>query len=317
MLPPVILLDTLSRNVRRPSLEELRSLFNMRHLVRCVEYLFLQYYIPLDPENWHWNSELLPRKWRATPSSMPASEILEYPRLSHHWGLNFHTAVFRVLIAGPVFARAYQEPFFSARSHGHHDFLPEYNRLFLDARQEDLYIGHEGEGEVIISEKEKEILRTFPVYDLQAYSKSEPTFAPFVDWLLEDIKKQTAADIDHIQSGDTSDPILHQVGMFLFAFSWLDNMDGMTPFINEDKKFGWGRTKEDDSPIPLEELQGNIRTVYLVLFGIFQCEEFKIPTAIENVAKTHIVVSQLPQAINTVPITDIENILARLSDSPD
>lgn len=286
LLPPVISLPTLSGLVQKPTLSELKKILDLRHLVRCIEHIFLL------PSN------------RQVSFRTPWLEGYE-PNISESWSLNFHTAMYRVCLAGAVYCRDYQKPFFAAKEGGHSDFLGEYSRCLQGERDQDLQ--GDIESGLPIIDTEIEFLRNFPVYDFEAYEGSEPTFSPFVDWLLETLRISSEQSQEFL----TRRFMQRQVGRFLFAFTQLcDFMHGNQIFLNQGRKYGYTRTTIGSSGREVHKA----RTTHVALFGVFQCEEITMPAVVKDAGRTLLRARQIGS--EGLPLPDISVLLPQLFRKP-
>lgn len=89
----------LSGNVRSPSFDEFKKTLDVHHFARCIEHILS---LPDD----------------GSRHSCYLDDIPEEPLTLRRWRENLHRAIYRVMLAGAVLARAYHEPLFFSRTEG-------------------------------------------------------------------------------------------------------------------------------------------------------------------------------------------------------
>lgn len=81
--------------------------------------------------------------------------------LSNFWTVHWHTAIYRLFIAGAVFSHNYQAPFFAAVQNGPNDFLKQFSQMLQADRDVEMTSVH---GTVFLLETDIDFLRKFLVF---------------------------------------------------------------------------------------------------------------------------------------------------------
>lgn len=265
MLPPhPFPLKELSGDIRKPTLEDLKQVFELRHLARCVE----QMYHRLDRDV-KWGNEIPTRELMGSgPDDDPAvmRECL-------------HTSIYRVLLAGAVLTRPYLEPMFLAPP----DLLYRLHRPTSS--------------EPWLSAKDLKYLERFPVYRLEATDEEwEPVFGDLAQWLVDDAKT-TATPLEFPprlfsqRSYDTPRGLLtpedrgclQEVVFFLAAYEHM-----FDKFFNERPKYADDPENEEmdeDLLIP-PPFPGDVRDVSTAMFGMFRPEKVSTPAKVEDASRS-------------------------------
>jgi hypothetical protein len=90
----------LSGAFRKPEFQELRRIFDLQHMMRCIEYMILHWEIEEVFSNFFFNNDFIERE--------------KIDKEDADWRENLCRALCRVVLAGAVCSRAYNEPFISA-----------------------------------------------------------------------------------------------------------------------------------------------------------------------------------------------------------
>ena len=167
---PIVELDT---EFKKPDLLELKAVRNLQHLVRCLEYMFL------NPEQSLGN----------LGASIPERDDAHG---WERWKNNFYRAAYKNMLVGAVLYGAYNEPFYLAEKEGRAEFLdhctcPSYKNWLSS-----------------ITESDIDYLRRFAVYNFGTEDESatgqwiwkdyERVFGPLADWLVADGKTKGVED---------------------------------------------------------------------------------------------------------------------------
>lgn len=99
-------LSTLSGPVRKPSISEFQQVRDLEHLAKCAEQIFVEEGRGLKDE---------------IRNDQPDGATLWV-----RWRERFHSSIYRVLLAGAILSRAYQEQMYFAAEWGLPNFLEKY-----------------------------------------------------------------------------------------------------------------------------------------------------------------------------------------------
>ncbi|KAH8593555.1 hypothetical protein B0O99DRAFT_626577 [Bisporella sp. PMI_857] len=264
--PPITPMHELSGRFSKPSWDELKEVLNVQHLIRCIEYMYWN--STIDGENL-FGGCVLPSELREQPEE----------NKQEAWKNRFYRAMYRLLLAGAVLARAYTEPFYQAQNDGLTDFLKHFERKDLgDADNEDG--GFKGEY--------ADYLRKFPVYNFDIFDNSnvgkwkyreyDNLLGPFSSWLVEDAnlrapppeKNPTLSDSHNF--GPHGKKLLEDLMCLLVAYEHL-----ACKFTNNTDESSMGRYPNKRIPSPSKR---NARKVTIILFGVFQVEQITMPADI-------------------------------------
>ncbi|KAH8752159.1 hypothetical protein F5882DRAFT_267742, partial [Hyaloscypha sp. PMI_1271] len=258
-LPPAVVMNSLSGASKLPHLAELKEVLSMQHLVRCIEYMYF------SSTTRHQDSE---------------GNLFQDLKFG-----NFYRAIYRLLLAGAVLARAYMEPLFRAREEGGKGSF--FLRCGTDYWAEDV----EDIADAYPMEEDFAYIRQSPVfnYDLSDWSevgqwrnrKYETCLGPFASWIIDDGRKREqekprqSGGMEPEWAENTADVgAVRELMLLLVAYDHFNNK-----FQNEHtRNFGGG---------PYMQKPGN-RTVSIVRFGIFQIEEITMPAAVEDLQDTYL-----------------------------
>ncbi|KAH8885879.1 hypothetical protein GQ53DRAFT_876770 [Thozetella sp. PMI_491] len=308
LLPPEIRLHDIEGAARKPSLEELRDILDLHHLVQCVEIRYCNVTLPEEYVGAADDYERWPRD-RVPP---PPLNTPEEPSGMRVWRDRFHAAAYITLLMGTVFARTYHRPFYpytASRSENEEEWCRW--RLFNLMRKASF--GHAGYSYLGVEEEEREYLRRFPVYDLNdELGGQKEVFGPVIEWFVrlallqfragppppsrDMLRDEVRAATLEAETGmDPSPPgraWMHwpESGLMTQWFHGGSAAEGeailwltmqaihMFEFIlsciaNSDGKRRLGRPKVRNP----RTFSGKTRTAKVVLFGVFQAEEILMP----------------------------------------
>ncbi|RFU29837.1 hypothetical protein B7463_g6500, partial [Scytalidium lignicola] len=246
---------------------------------------------------------------------MPWSYLSNTSRLRGHkdinnwdiWRMNLHTALYKVILAGAVCSKAYNEPFFLPteerdntfpylQSTGNHwDNPPCY------------YYGG-------FSRMQLDYLQKFPIYNYELQDDNEAEkrrdelydriFGVFTKWMIEDARIRGAKE----------ELIFGDVIQLLGASEHLTSK-----ILNRDYSNSYRRRKfRNYEP----KFKGKVRKVNVVLFGVFQVEEISMPSLVEETVNGYLIANPVikPQQAHierfTTPsrvFVDVNNVLNTLS----
>lgn len=311
-LPPEIDPRDLAGTARKPNLTELRDMFALHHLVRCVEVRYCHVTLPDYYAGEHdgygrWPFDRIP----SPPTSTP-----EEPQSMHAWRDRFHAAAYTTFLMGAVFCRAYQQPFYPGTTSSLDDEAEESRRELLELMRK-ASIGRAWPPYLGVEEEERDYLRRFPAFDLN-YELGAQThiFGPFIEWFIQSTLLQyrtgpppSSRDLlrDDVKAitvfGDPAEvvtppgPYLDwpESGLFTQWFTGGSAAEGeailwlamqsihmfefiLTCIVNADGKQGFGRvgSRKDIA------FSGRTRTAKVVLFGVFQAESIQMPGVISG-----------------------------------
>ncbi|KAF6832815.1 hypothetical protein CPLU01_05904 [Colletotrichum plurivorum] len=159
-LPPI---PSLGRSAGNPTMQELVTMFDLQHLVRCAEKMHL-----------HSN-----RKG---------------PELRNAKSKRFHRSAYHIFIAGAMLSRAYHEPFFKESSAAKEDFMDAYVAEFDAAMTCDEKSRHRSclckPSENTQDPSRWDYLKQFVVYDPEDFETGQldrqaAVFDAFADWAMQ------------------------------------------------------------------------------------------------------------------------------------
>ncbi|KAK1828766.1 hypothetical protein QBC39DRAFT_415664, partial [Podospora conica] len=247
-------LKELSGDIRKPDLKDLKRVFELRHLARCVEQMC----------------------FKRDPGLGTATPLLDREFYKRDNIACFHTSIYRVLLAGAVLTRPYLEPMFLAPTQGPADLLFRWQRrgFFEGLLPEDI-----------------EYLERFPVYRLEATDDEwEPVFGDLARWLVDDVKK-TASPLDprftggrplgHLAPDEKG--CLQEVVFFLAAYEHM-----ISKFFNNYIANPEDEDIDPDTLIP-PPFPGDVRDVSTAMFGMFRPERVSTPAKVEDASRTCLV----------------------------
>jgi hypothetical protein len=302
-LPPLVAINSLSAKSKLPDLAELREVFNIQYLVRCIEWMYFnseEYHAAEGSEH----NLFLHMKYGTYPSArrrFPECLSEDIPGIKNatidSFRDRFYRAMYRVLLAGAVLTRAYIAPLFWAREEWKKRFfvcfgLEDYMHIHWEETDP-----HYIDGSEFYPPTEKEIvyIRQFPVYNYDVPDWSEigvwrnqeyeTCFGPFASWIVEDGRKR--------QQSEPQDPNDNEP-------DWAENpadvgavrelMLLIVAYDHFNSKFE-NQTWETRPGVAYMQKPGHLlrnRTVSIVRFGIFQVEEVTMPTVFEDLKRGHL-----------------------------
>jgi hypothetical protein len=302
-LPPLVAINSLSAKSKLPDLTELKEVFNMQYLVRCIEWMYF------NSEEYHAvegseHNLFLHMKYGTYPSArrrFPECLSEDIPGTKNatidSFRDRFYRAMYRVLLAGAVLARAYMAPLFRAREEWK-------KRIFVCFGLEDYMHNHWEEtdphyidGSEVYPPTEQDIayIRQFPVYNYDVPDWSEigvwrnqeyeTCFGPFASWIIEDGRKRQKSepqDPNDIEPDWAENPAdvgaVRELMLLMVAYDHFNSK-----FENQTWKTRPGVAYMQKPG----HLLGN-RTVSIVRLGIFQIEEVTVPAAFEDLKRGHL-----------------------------
>lgn len=260
-------ISTLSGAEHKPTLEELKTLLEFRHLVKCVEH-----HVRQDEEYRREDHEARRKK----------SDV---PEFSKSWRERFHRSMYRVFLAGAVLYGPYHQPF-SADG--------QTPPGFLDSFQKKVAAQPRGGGrhfpEKVLSEADIKYLLKFPVYDLSGCESHDISFGPLATHFVNESQARAEQESDSaswVQDRPTGtildrfeadqQILFHDILQFLFAYEHLCGFDKRTGLLSSRTRIdGFARyDRAGRSP-------RQARRVSVVLFGNFVLEEIVTPVVIPS-----------------------------------
>ncbi len=158
-------LDTFSSAALKPDVNDIRRVFDLHHLARCIEH---RYYNPPSDMNINFGVHDLPQD----------KDVRARIRL------RFHRSIYRVLTAGAALARLYTEPMLEASTFG----KPHPWASLITT--ETCTCNHGCEQ---LTQAGLDSLLKHAAYDSEAgIEKWDPSFLPLAAWLMDDIKRTSA-----------------------------------------------------------------------------------------------------------------------------
>jgi hypothetical protein len=269
-------LSQLSGEVRKPTLDELKILFDFEHLVECLERLAKKHSNP------YW--------FDCIESLEPEHRIKAWMV----WKERFHVAMYRLFLSGVALYRAYREPLTLASTRGLPDFLDQYRRT-TDA--EDYEEQDNGDKDFFTS-AEKCYLLQYPVFRFEEFQQHGDIFQPLADIFVHEGKRKarventlTGASLYERYGASQYDPdilershsqaLFHQVMQFMsvahspMLANTMRNQDG-SEYHNRDNE-----------PTP-KEMSERRRTVTVIFFNVFSLEEIIMPGNVEDAVETFV-----------------------------
>ena len=293
-LPPAVAMNSLSGNSKLPDLAELKEVFNMQYLVRCIEYMYFystRLHLGECEDNLFQNMKYghYPAVQRRFPECLSEDIPGAKNATIDSFRDGFYRAMYRLLLAGAVLARAYMAPLFRAREEGGKDGF--FARNGLDYYAQKYWEKIDPSEEVPPTEADIAYIRQFPVYNYDVTDWSEiglwrnreyeTCFGPFASWIIEDGRKR--------QRNEPQDPNDTKPD---WAENWVDVgavrelMLLLVAYDHFNSKFqngSWAKTNRG----AYMKKQGN-RTVSIVRFGVFQIEEVTMPVAVEDLTNGYL-----------------------------
>ncbi|GFF67526.1 probable 4-hydroxy-2-oxoglutarate aldolase, mitochondrial [Aspergillus lentulus] len=208
-------LSTLSGAVRRPSLREFRQVRDFEHLAKCAEQIYVG------------DEEDLKNEIQRDQSDGAALWVL--------WRERFHSSIYRVLLAGAVLYRAYQEPMYFAANWGLPNFLEKYVEALASDDMSSEPVGGD----------ELDYLMTFAPYKLGEGGGIHGSFKALGEFLVQQGKKRAHQFNLHEQTTEILPPfaapqglssseaavVFVELGQLLFALEVLTGIQDRQPII--------------------------------------------------------------------------------------
>lgn len=207
----------------------------------------------------------------------------------------FYRAMYRLLLAGAVLARAYMAPLFRAREEGGKDGF--FRRLGLEDYAYKYWDRMDPSEDGAPREEDIAYIRQFPVYNYDVTDWSEigmwrnqeyeTCFGPFASWIIEDGRKRQQKEP---QGPDDTLPD--------WAENWVD-VGAVRELMLLLVAYDHFRCKFDNitwakrGTCAYINKQGN-RTVSIVRFGVFQIEQVTMPAAVEDLTKGYLFAAYHP-----------------------
>jgi len=212
----------------------------------------------------------------------------------------FHRAAYLALLLGPVFSKAYYEPFYTASEDRPADFLHIFNRLhgfWVEAEEEEMGGDNpywDEDQDPWFSPRDLRYLEKFTPYrfNLDDFEGEKALFGPFAEWLCKDAMETIKREPGLTGNEQGFQPrwrhdarpfewrvvrevmaVLFMVDQF-FSHAIFDLYPEMVGISNLDGKTGYnrdiGNRPSDPGPVTVDF---PARTTSVVIFGIFQVEE--------------------------------------------
>ncbi|KAH7309987.1 hypothetical protein BKA65DRAFT_575780 [Rhexocercosporidium sp. MPI-PUGE-AT-0058] len=285
--PPFPSMYALSGNTQKPTIAEMKEVFNMQHLVRCVEYM---YFNSTRDESTLFGGGMLPSEFRlyAIQDEVDAETEVRKER--------FYQAMYQLLLAGAVLCGSYNAPFWEAKKDSRTEFI-EQCKVPHFTNHDEL------EGPSPLTGDDRVYARQFPVYnfDVEDFStigkwrekEYEGIFGPFAKWLVDEGNARRSerlepepeselvdSDGNYVHPERTTDRgALQDLMCLLVGYEHL-----ICKFTNADMvgRYAFGRFAEPGGP---PTFHGKTRKVTIILFGVFRVEEVTMPLNIEETRK--------------------------------
>ena len=292
--PPVVTIISLSANSKLPDLAELKEVLNMQYLVRCIEWMYFnsqEWHLGIIEDNLfrHMKYGHYPAKQRRFPECL--SEDIPGAKNANidSFRDGFYRAMYRLLLAGAVLARAYMAPLFRARDAGGKEGF--FNRNGLEDYGLKYWAEVDGSEDGQPRPEDIAFIRKFPVYNYDVPDWSEiglwrnreyeTCFGPFASWIVEDGRQRQQNEPqgpNNTEPGWAENPAdvgaVRELMLLLVAYDH---------FSCKFSNLTWARTGRGG----YLNKPGN-RTVSIVRFGIFQIEEVTMPAAFEDLTTRYL-----------------------------
>jgi hypothetical protein len=274
-------LSTLSGAIRKPSLFEFQQVRDYEHLAKCAEEIYLE-----DEEHLK-------------------DEIQRQPDGTALWALwreRFHSSIYRVLLAGAVLYRAYQEPMYLAANWGLPNFLEKYVEE----------LGSDDESSEPVGVDELYYLTSFAPYNLGDSGSVHGGFKSLAEFFVQQAKKRAYEQKLHGQNTEVPLPtfatpqglssseaavLFIELGQMLYALEVLVGIqDRESIIVNGNGSKEHGRTG-----IAPDLLSNPARTTAVVLFGNFFPEYISTPAVPADAVETHLVAAPVDRPLQARP----------------
>ncbi|KAH3270084.1 hypothetical protein KXV64_002598 [Aspergillus fumigatus] len=248
-------LSTLSGPVRKPSISEFQQVRDLEHLAKCAEQIFVEEGRGLKDE---------------IRNDQPDGATLWV-----RWRERFHSSIYRVLLAGAILSRAYQEPMYFAAEWGLPNFLEKYVEALASG-------GMSGEPRVDAFMEASGLLEIFFVQQgkTRAHQSNlhEQTTAILPPFAAPQALSRSEAAV-----------VFVELGQLFFALEVLTGIQDRQPIIvNGDGSDEHGRTR-----IAPDLLYKPARTTPVLLFGTFFPEYISMPAKAADAVDSHLVATPL------------------------
>ncbi|PVH78231.1 hypothetical protein DL98DRAFT_256383 [Cadophora sp. DSE1049] len=246
----------------------------MRHFARCMEDTYEKFVDTVDC----FDRDLYPLANSEVNSAM--------------WTENFHSAIYKMLLAGAALTTAHLSPFTVAAAESPSVFLKDFTFVPVEKGYE-----HDGAGEDELwqefprplSDKELEYLSRFPAYNFQSDKGWRAALGPFSEWAIEDRRKWQEAQ------GEASDqePAYHDLLFDKENWKHPRNIDALRDIlrllaVHHHLSGGW--IKDGDSSAGCSKMarERKSRTMTVVFYGTFVLEEISMPIHSPNLSKLRV-----------------------------
>jgi len=308
-LPPAIVeIKSLSGKAKLPDLAELKEVLNMQRLVQCIEYIYFN--SEYDTQNvsnlfdnmaGHEHNMGNPSKYPAARRRFPDCLQEGIPGAENatidSFRDGFFRAMYRLLLASAVLARAYLAPVFQARKEGNARFYKVWGDNQWWSEEMDNLSFEDQDPQP--READLAYIRQYPVYNFDVLDSSEigqwrnkeyeTCFAPFATWLIEDGRQRKQKEpqdpnettLDWAENR-TDIGAVRELMLLLVAYEHFNHC-----------------FQSSSGPLPLHMQKQANRTVSIVRFGIFQVEQVTIPAAIEDLTHAPLATKSHPTLEDT------------------
>ncbi|GIJ98260.1 hypothetical protein Aspvir_000376 [Aspergillus viridinutans] len=273
-------LSALSGAVRKPSRREFQQVRDFEHLAECAEQIYVE------------DEEQLKDEIQHDQPDGTALWVL--------WRARFHSSVYRVLLAGAVLYRAYQEPMYLAANWGLPNFLEKYVEALASDDMSSEPVGGD----------ELDYLMTFAPYNLGESGGIHDSFKALAEFLVQQGKKRAHQQKLHVQTtailptfaapqglSDSEAAVLFiELSQLLFASEVLVGIqDRQSPIIVN----GNGSEEHGRTCFAPDLLYKPARTTPVVLFGTFFPEYISTPAAAADAVDSHLVATPISRTSQT------------------
>ena len=219
VLPPKIDLDSLSAGAKKPTVDDVTSILNLRYLARYFELKFLR------------------RSRTAQSWGHGARHLLDdSPELLPIFRQSFHRALYRFFIMGAVLSRDYLEPHFDGKT--------ENALLFLSLLRDLLELRTSGDSDnwirdMPMEQHEVRHFCSYPIYNFWPHPGWEDCFGGFSRWLVTKTQKRLQSELPVSPgSGDSGHAfdgeVLREIMQLLVMYGQMTDMkDGLLPLNQE------------------------------------------------------------------------------------
>ncbi|GIJ89113.1 hypothetical protein Asppvi_008042 [Aspergillus pseudoviridinutans] len=286
--------STLSGAVRKPSLREFQQVRDFEHLAKCAEQIYVE------------DEEALKDEIQRGQPDGTALWVL--------WRERFHSSIYRVLLAGAVLYRAYQEPMYMAANWELPNFLDKYVEALASDDMSSEPVGGD----------ELDYLMTFAPYNLGESGGIHSSFKNLGEFLVQQGKKRAQRQKLHTQTtailptfatpnglSDSEAAVLFiELGQLLFALELLVGIQGRPPIIVN----GSGSEEHGRTRFAPDLLRKPARTTPVVLFGTFFPEYISTPALATDAVDSHLVATPVCRSSETRPGAGFQHIYLFLYD---